>query len=45
MSKIPKPLPEDDPEDESGLDLPVNPDDGGGGLIPDDDDRVVNVPS
>ena len=44
MSKIPKTLPEDDPEDESGLDLPVNPDDGGG-VIPEDDDRVVNVPS
>jgi len=31
-------------EDEDGLELPVNPDEGAP-LIPDDDERVVNVPS
>lgn len=44
MSKIPKTPPEDDPDQDEGLGLPVTPDDGGG-LIPDDDDRVVNAPS
>ncbi|OGB07678.1 MAG: hypothetical protein A3E79_06115 [Burkholderiales bacterium RIFCSPHIGHO2_12_FULL_61_11] len=31
-------------EEEEGLELPVNPDEGTP-LIPDDDERVVNVPS
>lgn len=34
----------DDTPDDSGLELPVNPDEGLP-LIPDDDERVVNVPS
>jgi hypothetical protein len=36
--------PEDTPDAEEGLDLPVEPD-AGAPLIPDDDERVVNVPS
>ncbi len=36
--------PPDDTPDDSGLELPVNPDEGLP-LIPDDDERVVNVPS
>lgn len=35
---------EEDPEFEEGLELPVEPD-AGEPVIPDDDDRVVNVPS
>ncbi|MHB1199971.1 MAG: hypothetical protein ACYCZ6_10515 [Polaromonas sp.] len=36
--------PEEADEDDDGLELPVNPDEGTP-LIPDDDERVVNVPS
>lgn len=36
--------PPDDSPDDTGLELPVNPDEGLP-LIPDDDERVVNVPS
>lgn len=39
----PKPGSREDAEDEDGLELPVNPDEGTP-LIP-DDERVVNVPS
>lgn len=40
-----KGLPEEEEDDDDGLELPVNPDEGAP-LIPDDDDeRVVNVPS
>ncbi|GEM_PF-751617 len=40
-----KGLPEEEDEEEDGLELPVNPDEGAP-LIPDDDDeRVVNAPS
>lgn len=39
-----KPPPEETEEDDDGLELPVNPDEGAP-LIPDDDERVVNVPS
>ena len=44
MNKVPKPVSqEDNMEDEQGLELPVNPDEGTP-LIP-DDERVINVPS
>lgn len=39
-----KGTPEEAEEDDDGLELPVNPDEGAP-LIPDDDERVVNVPS
>lgn len=39
-----KGLPEEEEEEDDGLELPVNPDEGAP-LIPDDDERVVNVPS
>ncbi len=39
-----KPEPEEDAEDDDGLELPVSPDEGTP-LIPDDDERVVHVPS
>lgn len=39
-----KPEPEEDAEDDDGLELPVTPDEGAP-LIPDDDERVVHVPS
>ncbi|UUZ71471.1 hypothetical protein [Polaromonas sp. JS666] len=38
------PASEDEPEDDDGLELPVTPDEGAP-LIPDDDERVINVPS
>ncbi|MDB5964194.1 MAG: hypothetical protein JWQ72_694 [Polaromonas sp.] len=44
MNRQPKPSPEDAGEDEQTLDLPVNPDEGMP-LIPDDDERMVQVPS
>ena len=44
MNRTPKPSPEDAVDDEQALDLPVNPDEGTP-LIPDDDERVVQVPS
>jgi len=43
MSRLPKPAPEPDADDDKGLELPVAPDEGTP-LIP-DDERVVNVPS
>ena len=43
MPRNPKPAPEEDVEDDKGLELPVTPDEGTP-LIP-DDERVVNVPS
>ena len=39
-----RPAPEGDTEDDDGLELPVTPDEGAP-LIPDDDERVVHVPS
>ena len=39
-----RPAPEEDTKDDDGLELPVTPDEGAP-LIPDDDERVVNVPS
>ncbi|MES2401162.1 MAG: hypothetical protein V4573_14325 [Pseudomonadota bacterium] len=44
MNRTPKPSTEDAAEDEEGLELPVNPDEGSS-LIPDEEERVVNVPS
>ena len=45
MSKIPKPVSqeEQDLEDQEGLEFPISPDEGTP-LIP-DDERVINVPS
>jgi hypothetical protein len=43
MTRVPKPKSEDPVDDEQGLELPVNPDEGAP-LIP-DDERVVDVPS
>ncbi len=42
--QLPGGPPEGGSEDEEGLDLPVNPDESNP-IIPDDDDRVVHVPS
>ncbi|WP_309678775.1 hypothetical protein [Polaromonas sp.] len=39
-----KPVPEEDTQEDDGLELPVSPDEGAP-LIPDDDERVINVPS
>ncbi len=44
MNRTPKPTAEDSAEDDTGLELPVNPDEGSS-LIPDEEERVVNVPS
>ncbi len=44
MNRTPKPSNEEAANDDDALELPVNPDEGGS-LIPDDDERVVNVPS
>lgn len=38
------PASEDEPDDDDGLELPVTPDEGAP-LTPDDDERVINVPS
>lgn len=43
MNRIPKPASEESYDDEPGLELPVDPDEGSA-LIP-DEERVINVPS
>ncbi len=45
MNRTPKPSAEEAADDEEeGLELPVNPDEGSS-LIPAEEERVVNVPS
>ena len=44
MSRIPKPIGEETADDDNPLDLPIAPDEGTS-LIPDEEERVVNVPS
>lgn len=44
MNRTPKPSTEEALDDEQALELPVDPDEGAS-VIPDDDERVVNVPS
>lgn len=43
MSRTPKPISEEDAEEDDGLELPLAPDEGSP-LIP-DEERVVNLPS
>ncbi len=43
MTKLPKPSFDDDVDENTGADLPVDPDEGSA-LIP-DEERVINVPS
>ena len=44
MSRIPKPISEETANDDNPLELPIDPDEGAS-LIPDEEERVVNVPS
>ena len=44
MSRIPKPIGEEAADDDNPLELPIDPDEGAS-LIPDEEERVVNVPS
>jgi hypothetical protein len=44
MSRTPKPIGEETADDDNPLELPVDPDEGAS-LIPDEEERVVNVPS
>ncbi|MES1980385.1 hypothetical protein [Polaromonas sp.] len=44
MNRTPKPSTEEAANDDQALELPVNPDEGSS-LIPDEEERVVNVPS
>lgn len=44
MNRIPKSIGEETADDDNPLELPIDPDEGAS-LIPDDDERVVNVPS
>jgi hypothetical protein len=44
MNRTPKPSAEETADDDQALELPVNPDEGSS-LIPDEEERVVNVPS
>ena len=44
MSRIPKPIGEEAADDDNLLELPIDPDEGAS-LIPDEEERVVNVPS
>lgn len=44
MSRTPKPIGEETEDADNPLELPIDPDEGAS-LIPDDDERVVNVPS
>ena len=44
MNRTQKPSAEETADDDLGLELPVNPDEGAS-LIPDEEERVVNVPS
>ncbi len=43
-SRTPKPVAEETDDDANPLELPVDPDEGAS-LIPDEEERVVNVPS
>jgi hypothetical protein len=44
MSRTPKPIGEENANDDNPLELPIDPDEGAS-LIPDEEERVVNVPS
>jgi hypothetical protein len=44
LNRIPKPISEETANDDNPLELPIDPDEGAS-LIPDEEERVVNVPS